>query len=82
MAPVVEIGGKVNEGLKAELLKEIGVVNGESIGRLNSAPFRRLLLQSLHLALFVLLRKTAPIRGKRRVMGAEERESATPIYLL
>ena len=29
--PGIEIGGEVNEGLKAELLEEIGVVDGESV---------------------------------------------------
>lgn len=47
--PVVEIGGEVNEGLEAKFLEEIGVVYGESVVGGNSAPFRRLLLQTLHL---------------------------------
>lgn len=30
--PGIEIGGEVNEGLEAQLLEEIGVVNGERVG--------------------------------------------------
>lgn len=46
--PVVEIGGEVNEGLEAEFLEEIGVVDGEGVVYGDSAPFRSLVLQTLH----------------------------------
>lgn len=49
MLPVVEIGGEVNEGLEAEFLEEIGVVDAESVVYGNTAPFGSLLLQTLHL---------------------------------
>jgi len=46
--PVVEIGGEVNECLKAELVKEVGIVDGKSVVCGNPTPFGSLLLQTLH----------------------------------
>lgn len=51
--PGIEIGGEVNEGLEAQLLEEIGVVNGERVGWVDSAPLGGLRLQTLHLFFFL-----------------------------
>lgn len=46
--PGVEIGGEVDEGLEAEFLKQVCLVDGERVGRVDAAPLGGLGLQALH----------------------------------
>lgn len=43
--PGIEVGGEIDERLKAKLPKQVGFVNGERVGWVNSAPLGGFLLQ-------------------------------------
>lgn len=49
--PGIEVGGEIDESLKAKLPKQVGFVNGERVGWVNSAPLGGFLLQCLHSSL-------------------------------
>ena len=53
--PGVEGSGEIDEGLEAELVEEIRVVDGEGIRGRYAAPLRCFLLQRLHDSLAVTL---------------------------
>lgn len=46
--PSVEIGGKVDKGLEAEFLKQVCLIDGELVGRVDAAPLDCLGLQALY----------------------------------